>query len=44
MYEDYSRLKAEGHKVTYTIAYLSEIYNVSEHTIYNMVKKFEKEI
>jgi len=44
MYEDYSRLKAEGHKVTYTVAYLSETYNISEQTVYNVVKKFEKEI
>lgn len=44
MYEDYKCLSTEGHKQMYIIAYLSDIYNVSEKTVYNIVKKFDKEI
>jgi len=44
MYTDFSRLKSEGHKITYAVAYLSEKYSLSEKTIYNVVEKFEKEI
>ena len=44
MYSDFSRLKSEGHKIVYIVAYLSETYNVSEQTVYNVVKKLEREI
>lgn len=44
LYEDYSRLKAEGHKITYIITYISDVYNISEKTVYIVIGKFEKEI
>lgn len=44
LYEDYSRLKNEGHKKTYIIACMSDVYKLSEMTVYNIVNKFEKEI
>ena len=44
LYCDYSKLKSEGRKTIYIIAYLSDIYNLSERTVYTVVKKFEKEV
>lgn len=44
MYEDYARMKSEGQKVTYVVAYLSELYEVSERKIYDLVKKFESDV
>ena len=44
MYNEYSRMKSEGHKITYIVAYLSDVYEISERAIYNVINKFEKEI
>ena len=44
MYDDYCRMKSEGHKVVYIVAMLSDVFGVSEKTVYNVIKKFEKEI
>ena len=44
LYADYRRMKAEGHKVTYLVAYLAGLYAVSERKVYEVVKKMEQEI
>jgi Mor family transcriptional regulator len=44
LYDDFIRLKNEGHKITYITTYLSSQYNTSERTIYSIIKKFEEEI
>jgi len=44
LYDEYVRLKSEGHKIIYIVASLSDVFDVSERTVYNVVKKFEKEI
>lgn len=42
MYEDWKRLRSEGHKVRYISYYLSEQYGVGEATIFRIAKRFEK--
>jgi hypothetical protein len=44
LYDEYVRLKNEGHKITYISSYLSSEYDVSERTVYSIVKKLEEEI
>ena len=44
MYDDYIRLKEEGHKVVYIVYYLSEQYGCGETTVYRVVKRMEKRI
>ena len=44
LYNDYVRMKKEGHKVTYLVAYLSEQYEVSERKVYQLVRSFESEV
>ena len=44
LYDEYVRMKEEGHKIVYIVALLSDVFNVSERTVYNVVKKFEREI
>lgn len=44
LYQEYVRMKKEGHKTTYLVAYLSEQYEVSERKVYHLIKSFEKEI
>ena len=44
MYRDFAKMKAEGQKITYVVAYLSELYGVSERRVYKLVKKFESEV
>lgn len=44
IYSEYNRLKAEGHKVTWIVSVLSDEYDVSEPNVYNIVKRFDKDI
>jgi Mor family transcriptional regulator len=44
LYDEFIRLKNEGHKITYIASHLSSEYNVSERTVYAIVKKMEEEI
>jgi hypothetical protein len=44
LYEEFVRLKNEGHKITYITAHLSTEYELSERSVYSIVKNFEKEI
>lgn len=44
MYQEYMRLKKEGHKVGYVVYYLSQQYECSEATVYRVVKRMTQEI
>lgn len=44
MYEDWLRLKAEGHKSLHIVAHLAEVYNMSEQHVWRSVKALSREI
>lgn len=44
MYQEYMRLKKEGHKVGYVVYYLSHQYECSEATVYRVVKRMTQKI
>ncbi len=44
MYQEYMRLKKEGHKVGYVVYYLSQLYECSEATVYRVVKRMTQKI
>lgn len=44
MFREFSRLKAEGHKVGYIVSYLSQQNDCSEATIYRVVKRMRKSV
>ena len=43
MYEDWLRLKTEGHKYIYIIHYLSQQYEMSETSVYRIIRKFSED-
>lgn len=43
MFEDWLRLRGEGHKYIYIIRYLSQQYEMSETSVYRIVRKFSEE-
>jgi hypothetical protein len=44
LYDEFTRLSNEGHKITYITSYLASEYGISERTVYSIVKKMEEEI
>lgn len=44
MYEDYARLKQEGHKTVYIVYYLAQQYSVSPATVYRVAKRMEQDL
>lgn len=42
IYEEWKRLRREGHKVRYISFYLSEQYGVGEATVYRIAKRFDR--
>ena len=44
LYDEYTRLKNEGHKVGYIAYYLSQQYECSEATVYRVVKRMAQDI
>ena len=44
LYQEYMRLKKEGHKVGYVVYYLSQQYECSEATVYRVVKRMMQKI
>ena len=44
LYEDFVRMKAEGHKFTYIQFYLAEKYNVSETSVWRIAKRMSSEL
>lgn len=43
LYADYVHLLAQGEKVSYVVALLSEKYSVCERKVYALVKRFQSE-
>lgn len=44
MYDDYVKMREEGHKVDYILAVLSGKYKMSESTIKRIVRRFSNEV
>lgn len=44
VYEEWRRLRKEGHKIRYISCYLSEQYGIGEATIFRIAKRFGKEV
>lgn len=44
LYDEYKRLKDEGHKVGYIVYYLSTQYECGEATIYRVIKRMNKDL
>jgi len=44
LYEDYKRMKAKKHKVSYIVCFLSEKYEITERGIYKIIKRFGERI
>lgn len=40
MYEEFLRMKNEGHKQVYIVAFLMDEYGVSEPTVYRMLRRY----
>lgn len=41
---DYERLRGDGFKVAYIVAYLCDVYAVSERTVYRIVRRFGRDV
>lgn len=44
LYEDFTRLKSEGHKISYIVEYLSEQYECGVATVYRIIKRMEQNL
>lgn len=44
MVEEYQRMKAMEHKVSYIVCHLSEKYDISERGVFKIVRRFEERI
>lgn len=40
LFEEYEEMVSHGDKVSYIVAHLSEKYNISERSIYRVLKRF----
>ena len=43
LYNDYKALLNNGEKVSYIVAMLAKKYNISERTVYGLLKRLQKE-
>lgn len=43
LYNEYSRLLAEGEKITYIVAALSDKYGACERTVYDLIRRLKAE-
>lgn len=43
LYSEYIRMRKEGEKITYIIAFLSEKYCVSERKVYSLIERLGKD-
>lgn len=41
LYNEYSRLLADGEKTSYIVAVLAEKYGVCERTVYDLIRRFK---
>lgn len=44
MYDDWCRLRGEGHKFRYIVYYLSTQYDLSESNLLRIVRRMDKEV
>lgn len=44
MYDEYKRLKDEGHKISYIAYYLAQQHECGEATVYRVIKRMEKNL
>jgi len=44
LFNEYVRLKKEGHKITYIEAYLCEEFNIRKTKFYKLVKQLDSEV
>lgn len=42
LFNEYLRMKKEGHKLTYIVAFLVDEYSVGQATVYRIIEKFSK--
>ena len=40
LFNEYLRMKKEGHKLTYIVAFLVDEYSVGQATVYRIIEKF----
>ena len=43
MFEDFEKMKIQGHKTTYIVAYLSDRYGLCVRKIYKVLRRFRQE-
>lgn len=43
LYNDYVQLMADGEKISYIVAMLSEKYNVCERKVYDLIRRFKSD-
>ena len=44
LFNEYLRMKKEGHKLTYIVAFLVDDYSVGQATVYRIIEKFSKPV
>ena len=44
VYEEYTRMEREGHKKTFIVEYLSELYHVPVTTIYRVARRMRQDL
>lgn len=44
LWSDYERLRRDGFKVAYIVAFLCDTYEVSERTVYRVVGRFARDV
>ena len=44
LFNEYLRMKKEGHKLTYIVAFLVDEYSVVQATVYRIIEKFSKPV
>lgn len=44
LYREFLRMKSEGHKLTYIVAFLMDEYSVGQATVYRIIDKFGKAV
>ena len=44
LYQEFLRMKSEGRKLTYIVAFLMDEYSVGQATVYRVIDKFGKPV
>lgn len=44
LWRDYEKLRRDGFKVVYIVAYLCDTYEVSERTVYRIIGRFSRDV